>query len=83
MGIDEIPSTQDGAERESQMDAFRKDFGDAKEMIKEESGLKQIDNLFRSITKPQYSSRLIEYYRKLQAERTKELTSKGKGHIHF
>jgi hypothetical protein len=73
MGVDEIPSTQDGAERASQMEAFQKDFADAKEMIKEESGLKQIDKLFRSITKPRYSSRLIEYYRKLQAERKKEL----------
>jgi hypothetical protein len=47
MSVDEIPSIQDGAERASQMEVFQEDFGDAKAMIKEESGLKEIDKLFR------------------------------------
>jgi hypothetical protein len=75
MSVDEIPSIQGGAERASAVEAFQKDFGDAKAMIKEESGLKEIDKLFRSITKPKYSSRLIDYYRKLQAERKSGLTA--------
>src|ERR1700690_524388 len=75
MSMEEIPSIQDGAERASAVEAFQKDFGDAKAMIKEESRLREIDKLFRSITKPKYSSRLIDYYRKLQAERKKALAA--------
>jgi hypothetical protein len=72
MSVDEIPSMEDGEERTAQIEAFRTDFKDAKQMIEEESGLRQINKLFRSISKPKYSSRLIEYYRELQAERKKE-----------
>jgi len=75
MSIDEIPSIQDGRECTSQMEAFQKDFADVKAMIREESGLKEIDKLFRSIAKPRYSSRLIDYYRELQAQRKKKLAA--------
>jgi len=73
MSVDEIPSIKDEALRTLQMATFQQDFGDAKQMIKEESGLEEIDKLFRSITKPKYSSRLIDYYRELQAERKKAI----------
>jgi len=69
MSVDEIPAIEDAEERAAQIKAFRTDFKDAKEMIEEESGLKRINKLFRSISKPKYSSRLIEHYRELQAER--------------
>lgn len=72
MSVDEIPAIENAEERAAQTEAFRADFKDAKEMIEEESGLKRINKLFRSISKPKYSSRLIEYYRELQAERKKE-----------
>jgi len=72
MSVDEIPAIEDAEERAAQIKAFRTDFKDAKEMIEEESGLKRINKLFRSISKPKYSSRLIDYYRELQAERRKE-----------
>jgi len=72
MSVDEIPAIKDGEERAAQTKSFLRDFTDAKEMIEEESGLRQINKLFRSISKPKYSSRLIDHYRELQAERRKE-----------
>ena len=75
MSVDEIPAIEDTEERAAQTKAFCADFKDAKEMIEEESGLKQINKLFRSISKPKYSSRLIDYYRELQTERRRKQSS--------
>jgi hypothetical protein len=71
MSVDEIPAIENEKERASQTKAYLQDFKDAKEMIREESGLKEIDRLFRSIAKPRHSSRFVDHYRKLQAERKK------------
>jgi len=75
MSVDEIPSIENDGERLSQTEAYNQDFKDAKDMIKGESGLREIDKLFRSIAKPKYSSRLVGHYRKLQAERRKADTA--------
>lgn len=74
MGVEDIHGIEDKEEREEEIKRFRENLLLAKKMIRKESGIKDIDNLFSSITKPKHSSAIIEHYR----ETKKELGIKGK-----
>ena len=68
IGIEDIYGASDQKEKKRSMDRFHGDFKNAKQMIRKESGVTDIDNLFKTITKAKHSSRMIEYYRKLSKE---------------
>jgi len=57
---------------ESKKEQIKKDFfegiRDLYEMIKKESGINQIDNLFRSITKAKHQSHIIDYYKEIKSK---------------
>lgn len=47
---------------------FFEGISDLNEMIKKESGIEQIDKLFRSITKAKHQSDIIDYYREIKSK---------------
>lgn len=53
----------DKESRETQLQKFRLSIGGAKEMIKAESGIEELNELFKKITKAKHSSPIIEYFR--------------------
>jgi hypothetical protein len=74
MGVEDIYYIEDEKEKEDAVKNFYDDLLAAKRMIRKEAGISDLDKLFRSITKPKYSSPIIKYYRK----REKELGVKDK-----
>ena len=45
-------------------------------MIKKESGIEELDKLFRSITRAKHKSDIIDYYNKLQSDQRKREKNK-------
>ena len=67
--VGDILDMPNGKKRTEEIDSFRTMIGDAKKMIRAESGMSEIDQAFRSVTKAKHSSSVIDYYRKLKVER--------------
>jgi len=63
MGVEDIAEHPDHSQRALRTDRFRNDVRLTRRIIREESGLSEIDALFRSITAKRPSSPIIEYYR--------------------
>ena len=74
MGVEEIQDIESEIERKEAIEHFQENLGLAKKMIRKETGISDLDKLFRSIIKPKHSSSIIKYYKK----RKKELGVKGK-----
>lgn len=62
--IGEIIDSDDQAFRDSEFQEFWRDINNAKGMIKAESGIEEMNALFKKITKAKHSSPIIEYYRR-------------------
>jgi len=65
VGIEEIIDANK-EEKEIQLQKFRLAVGEAKKMIKAESGIEELDSLFKKITKARHNSPVIEYFRELK-----------------
>jgi hypothetical protein len=66
IGVEDIYDVKDPKERRRQQQQFYENYGNAKEMIKKESGLKALDNLFSSISKAKHRSEYIDLYRDME-----------------
>lgn len=67
MDAEGIPSINDPREREKRLQEMRDMYVNAKRMIREDSGIAEIDKLFKTVTKPRLSSPIIERIRYLKA----------------
>lgn len=74
MGVEEIHAVIDSDEKKNRIAQFREDLRNAKKMIRKEAGIQDIEKMFSSITKPNHTSPIIDYYR----EKKRELGAKGK-----
>jgi hypothetical protein len=74
MGVEDIYYIEDKEEKKRETERFQGNLLAAKRMIRKEAGIADLDKLYRSITKPKYSSPIIEHYRK----KKKEIGVKGK-----
>lgn len=63
MGIEDVLDIENEAEREVAIKSFNTQLKYAKEIIKKESGILDINKSFASMIKAKYSSPIIEYYR--------------------
>jgi hypothetical protein len=68
MDVEDIQDETNATKREEMISRYRNACVKALEIIREETGLKRINELFRVLTKANYSSDTIQYYRKLQNE---------------
>ena len=66
MGAEEIRDTEDVDEQNETKKNIREMYGLARQMIREASGVAEIDKLFRKITKPKLSGPIIERIRYLR-----------------
>jgi hypothetical protein len=69
MGVEEIPDIADGTEREEAIHHFRKHYGAAKQNILEESGIRQINEHFKLVSRPRVDSPLISRIKELEKKR--------------
>lgn len=67
MGAEDIQSLKDPQEQEERSQEIRDMYVNAKRMIREDSGIAEIDKLFKTMTKPRLSSPIIERMRYLKA----------------
>jgi hypothetical protein len=67
MGAEDIQSIKDPKEREERQQEIRNMYANAKRMIREDSGIVEIDKLFKTMTKPRLSSPIIERIHYLKA----------------
>lgn len=66
MGAEDIQEIQDPHERDKQAQNIRNMYMDAKRMIREDSGISEIEKLFKGMTKPKLSSPIIQRIRYLR-----------------
>ena len=64
-GVDSIPEKQDIEEKREAIRKFHDDIKNAKQMIKDEIGLTQVEKVFRKISKSKPKSDRINYHRDL------------------
>lgn len=72
IGVEEMFYIEDKKQKEKERAKFSREINDAKEMIKKETGLAELDNLFRSITKAKHESNYLDYVNKLKAKHAKK-----------
>jgi hypothetical protein len=80
MGAEDVQDIQDADEREKQAQSIRNMYMDAKRMIREDSGITEIEKLFKSMTKPKLSSPIIQrirYLREHPEEIQREIDEEG------
>ena len=66
VGIGDIIESDDAEYKKTEIQRFRQYMGSAKQMIKAESGIEELNQLFKKITKSKHSSPVIEYFRELK-----------------
>lgn len=71
IGVEDIYYENDRAKRKHVKD-FTKDYAKVKVMIKEETGLRAMEKLFSTITKPKYMSQHISSYKDMEKKYKKE-----------
>ena len=69
MGVEDIQGEANIAKKKKLVARYRDGYQQTLEIIRAEAGLKRINELFRTVTKAEYSSDMIEYFRKLKKER--------------
>ncbi|MDD2636649.1 MAG: hypothetical protein PHW82_14240 [Bacteroidales bacterium] len=67
MGAEDVLDLADPKEQEERRQDIRDMYVNAKRMIREDSGIAEIDKLFKTLTKPRLSSPIIERIRYLKA----------------
>jgi hypothetical protein len=72
MGVEDIFDIQDKKKREQEVQRVWKHLRETKRMIRKESGLEELDKLFRSITRAKHKSALIEYFDESKREQRKK-----------
>ena len=72
VGVEDIFDIEDKGEKEKEVQRVRKHLRDTKKMIRKESGIEQLDKLFRSITRAKHKSELINYYEEMKKQQRKE-----------
>lgn len=68
VGVSDILEMKNGKKRKEAIDHYRTMVGDAKKMIRAESGMSEIDRTFRTVTKAKHSSPVIDFYRQKKRE---------------
>lgn len=66
VGVGDIIDSDDNEYKKTQIQKFRQSIGSARQMIKAESGIEELNELFKKITKAKHSSPVIEYFRELK-----------------
>lgn len=69
MGVEDIFYIKSNKRKKQETDRFRKNFWNAKKMIRKETGIADLDKLFRSITRSKPSSPVIDYMKELRKEK--------------
>lgn len=72
IGVEDIYYIEDKKHKEKEKAKFSREINEAKEMIKKETGLAELDNLFRSITKAKHGGNYLDYVNKLRAKHAKK-----------
>lgn len=72
MGVEDIYYIENTEEKEREIQRVWKHLRDTKEMIRKESGIEEMDSLFKSITRAKHKSAIIDYYNELQREQRKK-----------
>jgi len=72
VGTGDFVKMRRGKERDDAISHFRKMLAGAKDMIRAESGMKEIDEAFRAVTKAKHTSPVIEYYRTLKQKHDRD-----------
>ncbi len=72
MGVEDIYYIENKEEKEREIQRVWKHLRDTKNMIRKESGIEELDNLFKSITRAKHKSHIIDHYNKLQREQRKK-----------
>jgi len=71
IGVEDIHDIRDSKRKKEEIEQFNKSCGDARTMIRKESGLEALDKLFGTISQAKHQSDYIAYYEKLKKEMTK------------
>lgn len=66
VGIADIIDSDDDENKKTEIQKFRQSVVNAKQMIKAESGIEELNELFKKITKARHASPVIEYFRELK-----------------
>jgi hypothetical protein len=66
MGVEDIATFSDEKERNLAISHLAEGYSKAREIIRAETGLKRLDSLFRKVTKANYSSAVIQYFREMK-----------------
>jgi len=71
IGVEDIYYIESADEKEQEIQRVWKHLRDTKKMIKKESGIEELDKLFKSITQAKHKSYIIDYYNELEKEQRK------------
>ena len=66
VSVGDIIDSDDDEYKETKKQRFIQSISNAKQMIKYESGIEELNELFKRITKTKHSSPIIKYYRELK-----------------
>ena len=72
MGVEDIYYIKATDEKEQEIQRVWKHLHDTKNMIKKESGIEELNKLFKSIIRTKHKSDIIDYYNELQSEQRKQ-----------
>lgn len=68
MGVEDIYYIEDKDEKKQEIKHFQDNLLAARRMIRKETGIADLDKLYRSIIKAKHSSPMIKYYHKIMKE---------------
>lgn len=66
VGVGDIIDSDDKEYKQTEIQRFRQFVGSAKQMIKADSGIDELNQLFKKITKSKHTSPVIDYFRELK-----------------
>ena len=72
MGVEDVYYIDAANKKEQEINRVWKHLRDTQDMIKKESGIEELDKLFKSITRAEHKSDIIDYYNKLKSEQRKQ-----------
>lgn len=72
MGVEDIPEIKDENEKEKAISEYWRQYRNTKRMVLDDSGIAEINRLFKSVNKPKLSSPIIERIRELKAEQARK-----------
>lgn len=69
VGVDEIASEQDSDARDERISQMERNYRKAKEMLREVTGLREIEDSFQSVSNAEIDSDYVQLFEELKAER--------------